>query len=67
MKTMAVFQKVSSGALTPEDGADILLAPRGQMLSRPSWMPRWAYVASVVVIAALFAPILGSRNRQSQT
>jgi hypothetical protein len=61
--SVAVFEKVAARELSPEAGAELLMKERDPMPKKPGWMPRWIYVAGVVVAAVLLAPILSNRDR----
>lgn len=56
--TMDVFRSVARREITSDQGADQLvdLEAKQSTPSKPAWMPRWVYVAGVVVGVVLLAP-----------
>lgn len=60
--SVAVYDRVASGELTPEQGAQLLVSRHSTPLSKPSWMPRWAWIGGVVLLAIVFAPIFAPKN-----
>jgi hypothetical protein len=60
--TVSVFQRVASRELTPEVGASLIMAERKKQWQKPEGMPRWLWVAGVVLFAVIFAPLMSSRN-----
>jgi hypothetical protein len=63
VSSMAVYEKVALGEISSEEGAKMLMASRGSLPRKPSWMPRWAYIACVLLVAFCFAPFLSTRER----
>ena len=54
-----VFEAVAAGEMTAEEGADRLMAAdrAARDAAKPTWLPRWAWVAcglGVAFIAAMF-------------
>jgi hypothetical protein len=64
--SVEVFDRIDSGEITPEEGAKLLTPSDERMLRKPAWLPKWLYVAGVIIIAAVFAPVMGvTRDRSS--
>jgi hypothetical protein len=61
--SVSVFERVAAREITPERGAELLMSERDSMPKKPGWMPRWMYVAGVVTVAVLFAPLMNNRDR----
>jgi hypothetical protein len=69
MKSLSVFDKVSSGAMSPEEGAKQLMAAREEERRRailswkPSWLPVWIFVITAGAILSMIAPFVSSRQK----
>lgn len=64
MTSMAVYEKVASGEISPERGAAILLQEQGTPSWKPIWLPRWAFVVLVVLFSVVLAPIISVDDRE---
>ena len=66
MTSMTIYQKVAAGELSPDEGADALMAKRASTTwspKQPTWMPRWLYLVALVLGYIVLAPILSSRDK----
>jgi hypothetical protein len=67
MNSAALYEKVVSGEMTPEQGADVLLRkplpwpfPKQKIVIRR----KWVYIGAVILICLVVAPIFIFMNRR---
>lgn len=64
MDSVAVFDAVARGEMTPSAGAQ-RLTPEPRQIRRPNWMPFWVFIFCVIAGAFVLGPLLSARDRQS--
>jgi hypothetical protein len=57
-----VFEKVSAGEMTPEQGTAELMAARESKPSRPSWLPRPLYFVGMFILAIVVPNLISRSN-----